>query len=151
VVDSISDLAGGLEPDGALVLFPEGGNFTPARRTRAIAQLAASGLDRLVPLAEGLTNVLPPRPGGAFAALDAAPGADVLFVAHTGLEQLSSPRDLWRGLPMRSGVRVGMWVVPAEDVPEGDDDRVQWLYGWWEHIDTWIDGHRLPGGPTAPL
>jgi 1-acyl-sn-glycerol-3-phosphate acyltransferase len=150
-IESIADLAAGIEGDGALILFPEGGNFTEGRRRRAIARLEEAGLDELVPLAHELTQVLPPRPGGAFAAIDAAPGADVLFVAHTGLEQLSSPVELWRGLPMRREVRLAWWSVPAAEVPADHDARVRWLYEWWERIDTWIEQHRpeaVPAGPT---
>jgi len=150
VIDSIAALAGGLEGDGALILFPEGGNFTERRRRAAIDRLAGAGLDHLVPLAEELTQVLPPRPGGAFAAIDAAPGADVLFVAHTGLEQLSTVGDLWRGLPMRDEVRMTWWLVPAADVPAAHDERVRWLYHWWERIDTWIEDHRWAAVPAGP-
>lgn len=150
VIESIADLASGLPGDGALILFPEGGNFTRRRRTRAISRLREAGLDDLVEAAEHLTQVLPPRPGGAFAAMDAAPGADVVFVAHTGLEQLSSLRQLWSGLPMRSEVRMTWWTVDAADVPTDRDERIAWLYAWWEHIDTWIEGHRPEDTPRGP-
>lgn len=151
VVDSIAELAAGLEADGALILFPEGGNFSRDRRRRAIEHLHDEGLHELVPLAEDLSQVLPPRPGGALAAIEAAPEADVLFVAHTGLEQLSSLGDLWRGLPMRDEVRMTWWTVPATDVPATRAERITWLYEWWERIDTWIEGHRDPLTPTSPL
>lgn len=150
VIESIADLASGLPVDGALILFPEGGNFTRRRRTRAISRLREAGLDDLVEAAEHLTQVLPPRPGGAFAAMDAAPEADVVFVAHTGLEQLSSLRQLWSGLPMRSEVRMTWWTVEAADVPTDHDERIAWLYAWWEHIDSWIEGHRPEDTPSGP-
>lgn len=151
VVESISELAADLGGDGALILFPEGGNFTRRRRERAIQMLREEGLEHLVAKAEELTQVLPPRPGGAFAAIDAAPGADVLFVAHTGLEQLSSIRQLWNGLPMRSEVRMSWWSVPAEHVPDSAAERINWLYAWWEHIDAWIESHRPADAPSGPI
>jgi 1-acyl-sn-glycerol-3-phosphate acyltransferase len=151
VVESIAALAAGIEGDGALILFPEGGNFSPRRRELAIERLRALGLDELVHLAEELTEVLPPRPGGAFAAIDAAPEADVMFVAHTGLEQLATPLDLWRGLPMRSEVRMTWWSVPSEEIPTGERERVLWLYEWWEKVDTWIERHRVPQVPAGPF
>lgn len=151
VIESIAALARRLEGDGALILFPEGGNFTPRRREVAIERLRTLGLDELVPLAEQLTEVLPPRPGGAFAAIDACPGADVVFVAHTGLEQLSTPLELWRGLPMRSEVRMTWWSVPFAEIPRGERERVLWLYEWWERVDTWIEGHRVPEVPAGPV
>lgn len=151
VIESIAELADELTPQGALVLFPEGGNFTERRRTRAIERLRADGLDHLVQRAEELTHVLPPRPGGAFAAMDAAPGADVVFVAHSGLEQLSSPRQVWNGLPIRKEVQMAWWMVDASDVPSGHDERIEWLYAWWEHIDTWIQGHHPVEAPVGPI
>ena len=43
-----------------------------------------------------MTHVLAPRPGGVLAALEAAPDADVLMVAHTGLDHLVTVSDVWR-------------------------------------------------------
>ena len=40
-----------------------------------------------------MTHVLAPRPGGLLAALDAAPDADVVLVAHTGLDHLLTVRE----------------------------------------------------------
>src|SRR5689334_18242425 len=84
----ISDLATGLDDNDAFVIFPEGGNFTPRRRTRAIAFLRAKGMEDMAVKAEGLRHVLPPKPGGLFTAIDAAPDAGVIFVAHTGLDRM---------------------------------------------------------------
>ncbi len=151
VIESIEDLAAGLDASSALVLFPEGGNFTEGRRRRAIERLERDGLTEAVTKAHDLTYLLPPRPGGAFGAIDAAPACDVVFVAHTGLEQLSGLRDLWRGLPMDRAVRLTTWTVPVEDVPAGRAERIDWLYEWWEHIDTWIEGHRDPDRPARPV
>ena len=151
VVDSITELAADLEPDGALILFPEGGNFTEHRRARAIQRFEASGLEDAAHRARELTCVLPPRPGGAFAAIDACPAADVLFVAHTGLEQLSGLRDLWKGLPMDRDVRLTYWTVPNDDIPSGEAERLVWLFDWWETIDTWIEDHHDPDLSGSPV
>ena len=82
----IADLATGLDENDAFVIFPEGGNFTPERRQRAIDKLHARAWTGWPQRAEAMTNVLAPRPGGLLAALDAAPDADVVLVAHTGLD-----------------------------------------------------------------
>jgi len=34
------------------------------------------------------------------------------------------------------------WRVPREEIPEGREARIDWLFGWWERIDTWVDEHR---------
>ncbi|MEO5874396.1 MAG: 1-acyl-sn-glycerol-3-phosphate acyltransferase [Streptosporangiaceae bacterium] len=138
VVSHIRRLAGGLGPDGALLIFPEGGNFTPHRRIRAIRGLRRRGRRDQAARAERMHHVLPPHVTGTLAAIEAAPGADVVFVAHTGLEAMLSAGDVWRAIPMEQSVRARWWRVPYEEIPELDRDR--WLYDWWARIDGWIDG-----------
>lgn len=150
VVESIADLASDLEGDGALILFPEGGNFTERRHRRAIEKLEEEGFHDESVIAADLVNLLPPRPRGTFAAIDAAPDADILFVAHTGLEQLSSAGDLWRGLPMDRVVQVTWWSVDRADVPDDFGERVRWLFEWWVILDTWIEEHRDRDRPGRP-
>jgi 1-acyl-sn-glycerol-3-phosphate acyltransferase len=152
VVSSIGQLAAELPADGALVLFPEGGNFTERRRRRAIERLEERGLHDEAAKARALRMVLPPRPGGTLAALAAAPGADVVFVAHTGLERLSSARQVLEGVPMEHSVRMAWWFVPVFDVPTDEDDRISWLADWWARIDGWIERHAEAGlDPATPL
>ena len=124
------------------MIFPEGGNFTPARRERAIARLHKLGLHQMAGRAERMTNVLAPRPGGFLAALDAAPDADVVMVAHTGLDHLLTVADVWRELPMDKTLVMRWWEVPRSEIPAGRDERIEWLFGWWEQIDAWIEDNR---------
>jgi 1-acyl-sn-glycerol-3-phosphate acyltransferase len=137
--DAIADLARDMGDEDALLIFPEGANFTPKRRFRAIQRLRQRGLVAAGRRAEAMQNVLPPRPGGVTAAVRAAPHADVVFVAHTGLEHLSTVRDIWRGLPMDKTLRLRWWFVPAAEVPADDTELTDWLYRWWETIDGWIE------------
>src|SRR3954470_18582630 len=136
--EAIADLARDMGDEDALLIFPEGANFTPKRRFRAIQRLRDRGLASAVRRAEAMRNVLPPRPGGVTAALAAAPHADVVFVAHTGLEHLSTVRDIWRGLPTDKTLYLRWWFVPAAEVPRNETEQMDWLYKWWETIDDWI-------------
>jgi 1-acyl-sn-glycerol-3-phosphate acyltransferase len=152
----IAELATGLDDDDAFVIFPEGGNFTEARRDRAIASLHRLGLHAMARRAERMTNVLAPRPGGVLAALDAAPDADVVLVGHTGLDHLLTITDIWRELPMDKEITMRWWRVPRSEVPRGREDRIDWLFTRWEQIDEWIGDHRpvdLPPGrlPAQPV
>ncbi len=140
--EAIADLARGLGEEDALLIFPEGANFTPHRRFRAIQRLRDRGLASAVSRAEAMQHVLPPRPAGVTAALRAAPHADVVFVAHTGLEHLNAVRDLWRNLPMDKTLHLRWWFIPAADVPRDETEQTEWLYQWWETIDDWIDTTR---------
>jgi 1-acyl-sn-glycerol-3-phosphate acyltransferase len=136
--EAIADLARGLAEEDALLIFPEGANFSPGRRFRAIERLRHRGLASAARRAEALRHVLPPRPAGVRAALEAAPHADVVFVAHTGLDHLNSVRDLWRSLPMDKTLHLRWWFVPAAEVPRGETELTDWLYDWWATIDDWI-------------
>jgi 1-acyl-sn-glycerol-3-phosphate acyltransferase len=145
----IAELARGLDHNDAFVIFPEGGNFTPERRSRGIERLRSKGLDEMAERARAMTNVLAPRPGGLLAALDAAPDADVVVVAHTGLDRMVTVRDIWRELPMDKEIVMRWWQVPREEVPTDREEQIDWLFEWWERVDLWIDENRpqdLPHG-----
>ncbi|MGW4501730.1 1-acyl-sn-glycerol-3-phosphate acyltransferase [Micromonospora sp. NPDC004336] len=142
VTEQIGHLAEGLDDDDAFVIFPEGGNFTPDRRLRAIARLRALGLERMALRAERMRHVLAPQPGGLLAALDAAPDAGVIFVAHTGLDRMLTVADVWRELPMDKRIVMRFWSVPPEEVPAGRQERIDWLFDWWARIDDWIAANR---------
>ncbi len=139
-IRQIRRLAAGLGGRDALLLFPEGGNWTPQRWRRGIARLRRAGHADLAERAAAMPNLLPPRPGGAFAAIGACPSADVIFVAHTGLDKLVSVRDVWQSLRTDVTVRARWWRVPAAELPRGADHETQigWLFGWWERLDAWI-------------
>ncbi|NUR25856.1 MAG: hypothetical protein HOV83_08425 [Catenulispora sp.] len=140
----VGELARRMAGDEALLIFPEGGNFTPRRRIRAIRRLRRRGLAAAAARAERLRNVLPPHPDGLFAAIDAAPEADVVFVAHTGLDHLLSAADVWRALPLRVPVIFTWWAVPAAEVPQPAEARMTWLTDNWARLDRWVAQHRVP-------
>ncbi|MGH3506481.1 MAG: lysophospholipid acyltransferase family protein [Nocardioidaceae bacterium] len=142
IEESIADLASDLDDEDALLVFPEGGNFTPQRRTRAIRKLRQRGHVAYAERAEEMKHVLPPKPGGVSAAMDAAPHADVVFVAHTGLEHILSARDAWREIPVDKTLYLRWWFYRADEVPGEHEDRLAWLYARWEDIDSWIAEHR---------
>ncbi|WP_320067503.1 1-acyl-sn-glycerol-3-phosphate acyltransferase [Micromonospora sp. RTGN7] len=142
VTAQIGHLATGLDDDDAFVIFPEGGNFTPRRRLRAIARLRSLGLERMALRAERMRHVLAPQPGGLLAALDAAPDAGVIFVAHTGLDRMLTVADVWRELPMDKRIVMRFWSVPPEGIPAGKQERIDWLFDWWARIDEWVAAHH---------
>ncbi len=146
-VDAIGRLAAGLRPRDALVLFPEGGNFSPRRHRRAVASLRRLGQYRRAARAARLRYVLPPRDAGSLAVLAAAPTADVVFVGHAGLDVIASPRAAWSFLPFRRPVRVHWWRVPAAEIPVGDEARSEWLLAQWERMDRWTAAQAVAATP----
>lgn len=138
----VAELARNLDSNDAFVIFPEGGNFTLGRREHGISRLRKLGMHQMADKAESMDNVLAPRPGGVLAALDAAPGADVLLVAHTGLDHVVTVADVWHSLPMDKRLLMGWWRIPRQEIPAGREERIEWLFEWWSTVDAWVHEHR---------
>ena len=137
----IAAMASDVGDDDAVLIFPEGANFTAARRLRGIARLRHAGHHEEAGWADAMDHVVAPRPGGTLAALDAAPHADVVFLAHVGVPV--GAREVWRRLPDRQTVEVRLWLAPAAEIPADPDARIDWLFGWWRTVDAWVgERHR---------
>ena len=137
-IDAIGDLAKGLGPRDAFVLFPEGKDFTPRVRVRAIDYLRKKGHDEHAARAEKMEHVLPPRHNGVLAAMRSAPEADVVLVAHSVLEDVGSFKELWSRIPFDHDVCARYWRMPQSEIPQDEEQLIGWLYDWWERIDAWI-------------
>ncbi len=143
--DRIGALAAVIGPSDALLLFPEGANWTPRRRARAIEGLRTRGKHRAARAATLMPHLLPPRPAGVFACLDARPGLAVVMVAHTGLDKLTSVAMVWHAIPFDRPMRVRWW--PGRPAPEDPDARLEWLTAEWAVVDEWIDAQRAAIDP----
>jgi hypothetical protein len=154
-VRAIADLATGLGDQDAYILFPEGHDFTPRLRLRVIAHLLKRGHEEHARRAEGMQHMLPPKPGGVTAAIGAAPDADVVFVAHTVLEDVGSFGSLWSRIPLDGPIFSRYWRIPANEVPRGSEELTDWLYGWWGQIDEWVrlrlESQRAPAAVAQGL
>lgn len=146
--DSVSEirrveaLGHNLGPLDGVLIFPEGGLFSPARRRRVIERLAANGDTALRERAERLHNVLPPRLGGSMALLAAASGVDAVFLAHTGLEGATTYHAILGGDIVGRTIKAKMWRVPADEIPQSYDARAAWLFEQWQAVDDWIAANR---------
>jgi 1-acyl-sn-glycerol-3-phosphate acyltransferase len=150
--ERMAELARQLQADDAILLFPEGGNWTPGRYLRAIGRLRKAGSHQAAADAEDNPNVLPPHPAGLLACLQSRPDLDVAIVAHTGLEDLVTPAMIWRALPVHGRPMViRWWHEPAAVMPDNDPGRRDWLRLQWAIVDSWIDARkaaRIPGSPA---
>jgi 1-acyl-sn-glycerol-3-phosphate acyltransferase len=131
----VRKLAENLGDEGVL-LYPEGTRFTERKKRIAIERLAKTHPD-LVPIAESFHHSLPPKPGGALTLLDAAPHADVLIVAHRGLEGLANATDLLSGEVVGKQIEIRIWRINADDIPKGEARR-RWLFDWWKRVDDFV-------------
>ena len=129
--------------DDAILLFPEGGNWTPRRHRLALAKLWVRGRPKAVARAAANPHVLPPHPAGVLACLEARPDLEVVVVAHTGLDDLVSPAMIWRALPVGDRPMImRWWHLPAEELPADADLRTDWLDVQWAVVDSWIDARK---------
>lgn len=127
-------LCADLGPADGVLIYPEGTRFSRRKRQALLEKLQGDARAR----AAALTHVLPVRRGGSLALLE-TPGADVLFVAHHGLEGFSRLGELWRGHLVGRTVTVRFWREPASAVPAGDDVRLAWLDAHWRQLDAWLE------------
>jgi 1-acyl-sn-glycerol-3-phosphate acyltransferase len=133
----VAALADDLGPRDAVVLYPEGTRFSPARRDRALEALAREDPARHARV-QSLRSVLPVRPGGVLALLARAPAADVLFCVHRGWEATASLGALVRGAMRGARVDVLLWRVPAAEVPREPEAALRWLDAQWARADAWL-------------
>ena len=148
----IEEHARSLRTGDALLLFPEGANWTPRRHRRAVTRLLRAGRRRAAHRAEQQPRVLPPRPAGTVTCLGARPDADVLLVAHTGLDTLTSPRALWQALPLVDRpMRIRFRWYAADDVPREPEAAQQWLEAQWSAMHAWITAHGHAGDEAPAL
>ena len=141
-LESITEMCATMDDDSVLIIFPEGGNWTPRRWDTAIERLESRGLQDRAQRAAAMTNVLAPRSAGAIAALRARNDVSVVFVAHVGLEDLISIGEIWRKIPLRRHVAGTYWSIPPDAVPTDPADISSLLFDQWEEVDRWIAEHR---------
>jgi hypothetical protein len=145
---SIRCLARDLGSEDTLVMFPEGGNYTPRRHRRAIRHLAKAGHLGDAARAHRLNHVMPPRPGGVLAVLEEAE-VDVLVLGHTGIGRIHSLGDVWRSLENPKPVELRGWFTPFEAVPTDGKRRIGWLFDLWTTVDQWVEtGVHRQRSPT---
>ena len=132
----IAEMAARLDGEAALIIFPEGRNFSAAHRQRAIDRLHEAGHTTEAEKAEAMANVSAPRPGGVLAALDAAPDADVVVLGHVGFP--TGLGEVWRDLPVAQTIDIRLWHAPAETVPKEHAERIAWLFDRWAELDAWV-------------
>jgi 1-acyl-sn-glycerol-3-phosphate acyltransferase len=135
-LDGIRSLVGNLGDDGVLI-FPEGTRFSAKKLGKAVARLEAEG-SPVAGAARSFTGVLPPKHGGVLTLLDALPGVDCVFFAHTGLETFVKIASLLTGAVVGSTVRIKLWRIPASQIPSRDEDRLVWLYDQWTKVDAFV-------------
>lgn len=139
-VAAVAGLARGLDARSAVLVYPEGKRFSPARREAAVAALREKGDAALTAIAEGFRHVLPPRLRGPLALLEAAGGRDVVLLEHAGFEGAATFPEFWHGALVGGTLHVRLRRFPASAIPATGRDR--WLFERWAEMDRWV-GEKL--------
>jgi 1-acyl-sn-glycerol-3-phosphate acyltransferase len=139
----VRELAASLERMDALLLFPEGRNWTPSRWEATIARLRETGQEERAALAESWRHVLPPKSRGVVTAMAERPDADVMIVAHTGLEWLVTPWQIFKAIPLHDHpFLIRAWTFGPHERPSDPALIEEWLDLQWEVVDAWVGTHR---------
>ncbi|MEQ8279318.1 MAG: 1-acyl-sn-glycerol-3-phosphate acyltransferase [Deltaproteobacteria bacterium] len=136
-LSAVRALVEGLGRHEGVLLFPEGTRFSESRRRRSLEYLEANEPE-IHALAEPLENVLPPRLGGLFALLDAAPNLHVVFCSHRGLDGIRTFDDLLNGTLIGRTIAVRFWRYSADTIPTAPAERTRWLYDAWADVDRFV-------------
>jgi 1-acyl-sn-glycerol-3-phosphate acyltransferase len=144
-IEAVRELTRDLGPAEGVLIYPEGTRFTEGKRRALIERLGPEG-GRALALAERLRHVLPPRYGGPLALLDGHTQADVVMLAHRGLEGFATVADVWRGGLVGRTVQARMWRVPRSAIPLARDQRAAWLDEQWAAVDDFVGAGESTGG-----
>ncbi|MDX1469180.1 MAG: 1-acyl-sn-glycerol-3-phosphate acyltransferase [Acidimicrobiia bacterium] len=137
-IEAISTLASDLGPDEGVLIYPEGTRFSEEKRIRYVERLQTNP-GPLAEIASTYRRVLPPRPGGTLALLEAS-SADVVVLMHRGLEGFARVADIWDGGLVGSTIDVHFARVDRSQIPDDPDDRARWLFELWTAVDDWVTG-----------
>lgn len=133
-VQNVRALLDGLSPEEGVLIYPEGTRFTAGKRTQILEGFERRGETVAFERALRWPHLLPPRPAGTLALLDANPGRDLVFCAHTGFEGSADFARLFNGSWLDTTVRIRFWRVPYAEVPTDAEARRAFLYSSWDRM-----------------
>ncbi len=135
-IEKVIALGKELKPNDAVVIYPEGTRFTPEKRARLVEKFADD--EEMGPIVERLENTLPPLREGGVRLVEETPDADLVFIAHRGVDDVSAMSDLVKGHMTDATMEVRIWRIPASQVPRSEDGIRDFLVDNWERIDHFI-------------
>jgi 1-acyl-sn-glycerol-3-phosphate acyltransferase len=140
----VAELMKDIQEDEGALIYPEGTRYS-RRKHQAIADKFSDNAEiqaqiRRWPL------LLPPRLGGTMAMLQANPGKDVLFCAHSGFEGSSHFSNLINGAWLSANVRIYFWRVRFAEIPTDPAELKNWLFSQWDTMHDWVQANQRGTG-----
>ena len=126
-----------------VLIFPEGRLFRPELLQRFMGRMKEQDPTRAYHL-DSIRHVLPPKPGGTLALLHALPDADVVVIAHAGLDGYSTFTELAKAVPLPTRWDVTAWRIPRSEIPADAADQARWLDDQWLSVDRWVENALHP-------
>ena len=140
-------LANNLGSD-ALVIFPEGTFRTKDRYERVIQKINLSDPDR-VERVRSLKYLLPIKPGGLLAMVNANPESDLFLVAHRGFEAFGSFKEIFANIPFADPVDIYIKHIPAEIIPRETRECLRFIDFEWLALDKWLESKVVSDAKTS--
>lgn len=137
----VAELAATLTRKDAMLIFPEGRNWTRDRHEDQVRRLRERGEPDRLATAVARPWVLEARSRGVASIRQHAPEADVMVIAHTGLDMISGPAAVIRAVPFRNRLLLRGRTYHSEDVPTDGDEVATWLEARWGEVNHWVDTH----------
>ena len=137
----VAELAGTLSSTDAMLIFPEGRNWTADRHDLQVERLTERGESARAERAASRPWVLEARSRGVAAMREQAPDADVMVIAHTGLEMIDGPAAVVRSVPFTNRLLLRGTTHRSEDVPTDPDEVAAWLDDRWGEVNDWVGTH----------
>lgn len=145
-VNKVLALSQQMEPNAALVMYPEGTRFSAEKRQRLLEKFQDEPAQLAV--TQSLQHTLPPLREGSIRLLEYATEADVVFIAHRGIDAARTMASLVSGALTHVHLEIKIWRFRATEVPR-DKERIQeFLIENWQRIDRFV--HETYAHPAAP-
>ena len=142
---ALEDLANGIAEGEGLLIYPEGTRATSAKREKILEAIQASGDSERFQRVQKLRHVLPPRVRGPITLLATRPDAQALFFAHSGMDRVTTLKEVARGSLIDCSLKIAYWTVTANSIPRDKLAQLRWLDEQWLRIDDWIEKQLSTG------
>ncbi len=145
-INKVLALSQDMETNSALVMYPEGTRFSTEKRQRLLEKFENDPGQLAV--TQSLQHTLPPLREGSIRLLEFATGADVVFIAHRGIDAGRSMASLISGAFTHVHLEIKIWRFRASEVPRDTERIHEFLIENWQRIDRFV--HETYVNPVAP-